>query len=1297
MAAFRRSSSVRKEEEEEQDLAGGDDSSKPLLGEQGLAGGENGEAGLDSSNLYRTDRLGEAKVLPGKVVLENIYEQVKQSNENRYNYVSLIFFLLYSILYVVIIMLQRRASDAFLVEESLKGSLFSEQTNTIEMSSGEIVQNMDSFAHIIKWFRVQLVDSVYTDPVCGDGVCESPIEYAQWESYGCADDCGWYPAEQLTQVELVLDIDVASAEEVVAARYNLCSETHGVCFFQTWQTFSNLTERKSHKMKIPDGDWRVVVEATNGGIAGEVTTTGGDRGIKLVSWELCAQNATQKQIEGAAKLVNQCKETTGLDVAPCGGGDMCGNCKGDQACMNLDTCQWVDSAQTCFERKCSGDGFGFGCTFCGDEASCTQAGCDYDQVRGTCIKSDLCYFNCEACNTLNECEALSSLTCEWRPVMNRCREVPSCETTCNWCADEAECRTGRGGACMWDNETLTCQLDDSSSDPGSGGPGRRRMLQTSEPKVSARASRALGHEICQTCWECDQEPDRCTGTPGCSFDFNWFTCSGEADTRKLITDECIFASRLQPTNTYDECTQDLLDNAATQAECHQVCNIPECFYDVGKCSSTQVFYDNPCSDDCYCTMLSDGKCNPACNNEACSYDLGDCCRPVFEGRADFRFAVWSTFTNETVQRLTPDPSIPRKRFVGTQNRLLGGILVNQRRHARAPCVDSSDRYSHISGLCSTGEASSHSFGYDPVFLKNSPLNVMESVYQKKNQYYNLSNPAQVNALGVPYAFHFRSDAGETGGFPVYFDTNLKHSEAVRFLDYIEHGYYLDMDTAAVEIAFVTYNAQVRLFADVRLDLAFEDGGRITLRNSVQTFQTELYESYQSLLRPCLEVIFFAITVANLFSEIREWYVTWKETGLVLAYFHSLWNYIDLANIGLLSYNCVVWLGVYLPSANSFQPKERYEAYIDFTSDARFTDTDSVGLSEMLAFFRESRALSNALSLYMSGSAVSLVLLVLRVLKMLDFQKRMGLVTRTLANASSDLAHFMVLFMIVFIVYSALAHIIFGSSIIGFSTFARALNTNFSILLGEIGVQEELFMHNSTFAAAVYYFSFIFVCCFLLLNVFLAIIVDAYVEVKSSAQESLTLPEELWQTINAYRKTLPGFRLEEPGFISDEEILAAVQEVMNRSQLLEKKSRIGRRLFKAEGFEANKEELAKVLHAQFKRHQESKPELLDLVASIAANDGNSANDAPKKRVTVATKQSLDAISAMKQDASSTGAVDAREGFDMESFTNVLTANIIHRYGHGWEQGFESGNQRGVGSKVTPAEQAPASSAKKYVTD
>jgi len=52
----------------------------------------------------------------------------------------------------------------------------------------------------------------------------------------------------------------------------------------------------------------------------------------------------------------------------------------------------------------------------------------------------------------------------------------------------------------------------------------------------------------------------------------------------------------------------------------------------------------------------------------------------------------------------------------------------------------------------------------------------------------------------------------------------------------------------------------------------------------------------------------------------------------------------------------------------------------------------------------------------------------RMLKLMDFQPRLGVVTRSLWLAGPDLIHFVFVFFMVFVGYAMLAHLIFGNAI-----------------------------------------------------------------------------------------------------------------------------------------------------------------------------------------------------------------------------------------------------------------------------
>lgn len=75
-----------------------------------------------------------------------------------------------------------------------------------------------------------------------------------------------------------------------------------------------------------------------------------------------------------------------------------------------------------------------------------------------------------------------------------------------------------------------------------------------------------------------------------------------------------------------------------------------------------------------------------------------------------------------------------------------------------------------------------------------------------------------------------------------------------------------------------------------------------------------------------------------------------------------------------------------------------------------------------------------------------MLFVLRLLKTLDFQPKMALITRTLRNTVTDLNHFFILFTIVWMGYTIAGNVLFGHLIGDFSMISKAATTLIIILI-----------------------------------------------------------------------------------------------------------------------------------------------------------------------------------------------------------------------------------------------------------
>jgi hypothetical protein len=153
---------------------------------------------------------------------------------------------------------------------------------------------------------------------------------------------------------------------------------------------------------------------------------------------------------------------------------------------------------------------------------------------------------------------------------------------------------------------------------------------------------------------------------------------------------------------------------------------------------------------------------------------------------------------------------------------------------------------------------------------------------------------------------------------------------------------------------------------------------------------------------------------------------------------------------------------------------------------------------------------NTLSEYMTLSGINIILMIARSLKLMDFQPRLGIVTKTLALAASDILHFMVVFGVVFMGYVMMGTLVFGYKIEEFSSLKHSTITCFETLLGEIAwnlaLQE---LTGLEYAAGwAYFWSYQILVFMILLNFLLAIIVDAYAEIKEEAHETVSVPAEV---------------------------------------------------------------------------------------------------------------------------------------------------------------------------------------------
>ncbi|KAK3277976.1 hypothetical protein CYMTET_14057 [Cymbomonas tetramitiformis] len=251
----------------------------------------------------------------------------------------------------------------------------------------------------------------------------------------------------------------------------------------------------------------------------------------------------------------------------------------------------------------------------------------------------------------------------------------------------------------------------------------------------------------------------------------------------------------------------------------------------------------------------------------------------------------------------------------------------------------------------------------------------------------------------------------------------------------------------------------------------------------------------------------------------------RETGSLKGYLKSGWNYIDVTSIALCLSTIVLWLSFIIMDARTFSMEPRYHVLASLSSKGRWqklSEDHPDDFEEMTRRFDDMSRMTDFQVRYMMQNGLNSFFLICRILKLCDFQPRMGIITRTLAIAASDLYHFFLLLFIIFIGYSITGHLLFGTTLYSFSTAFQSGLTLFNMMVfGDNSVSEDLFDLGTSqgsamgFTAIVFYVSYALLVVMVLINFLLAIVMDSFSAVKDSIKDSTSIGHDLLY----YGKTL----------------------------------------------------------------------------------------------------------------------------------------------------------------------------------
>lgn len=291
------------------------------------------------------------------------------------------------------------------------------------------------------------------------------------------------------------------------------------------------------------------------------------------------------------------------------------------------------------------------------------------------------------------------------------------------------------------------------------------------------------------------------------------------------------------------------------------------------------------------------------------------------------------------------------------------------------------------------------------------------------------------------------------------------TELLNKLKRLEIDGWIDRHTRAVFVEFGTYNAQINLFSAVTILAEFLPGGGVVPSYQIDPIRLLNYHTGFGFFQMIIEIVFVIFTIFFTYREVTS---ICKQG---LAYFNEYWNVAEFVSL------VVSYTGIANHVYNMFMTAEILRI---------FTETEGTGYVKL-----QEAVLLNELFCYQIGIVMSIA--TLKFLKLLRFNKRIGILSSTLRLCAQELKSYSVCLMVVFIAFVILFWLLLGRFIKEFSTFIYSFESSISMMLKKFNY-DDMYAAQPIFTP-IAFFTFSLATAVVLINILLTIIIRSFEDVK----------------------------------------------------------------------------------------------------------------------------------------------------------------------------------------------------------
>eukprot|EP00747_Dinoflagellata_sp_TGD_P030120 gnl/TRDRNA2_/TRDRNA2_134407_c0_seq1.p1 gnl/TRDRNA2_/TRDRNA2_134407_c0~~gnl/TRDRNA2_/TRDRNA2_134407_c0_seq1.p1 ORF type:complete len:878 (-),score=149.72 gnl/TRDRNA2_/TRDRNA2_134407_c0_seq1:76-2709(-) len=371
--------------------------------------------------------------------------------------------------------------------------------------------------------------------------------------------------------------------------------------------------------------------------------------------------------------------------------------------------------------------------------------------------------------------------------------------------------------------------------------------------------------------------------------------------------------------------------------------------------------------------------------------------------------------------------------------------------------------------------------------------------------------------------------------------DFKGAATARLTSLVDAG-WADSSTELFELIFMSYNQRNRMFAITRATLFMYSSGFVVQQVVSRAVMIDQYPHEWRVDAFPFDLVFVWLTLWPTYSETKELISRVWAGGCrdgCVGYW-GFWNMVDwtticfgFANIALWSLYC---LATQVEPIQALLGPDMSLTPYAMTLTADQLDEIGDALDHIISVFF-------GLQLAMGFHSLSIML---KFFKAFQANPRLQVVTNTMIKASGDILHFGIVFVAIFVGFSASGHVFFGDDIIEFNSLGRSIDTSFRVLLGEFEWYNEWARGDTHLGSGMpyallcaWFWLYMIFVLLILLNMLLAIIMEHYANqtaIVNAAADAPTLYKQSLNFIQRARKT--------KGFIPLLDLLTALEDSDN---------------------------------------------------------------------------------------------------------------------------------------------------------